>query len=389
MEALPHLVLDGGLLAAQAVGADELIVCRVRVRPMRASSSIAQAIAERATHARGLRARAAPHGRPRRLRRRAGVGARQPSRTAVRRSRRSPRRCPSSRAYDAVQRSSANAETLAHVALIARHGAAWFRQLGTPSQPGSALVTLAGAVAHPGVYEIEHGASLAVADRGRGRDPDHQRSARALLLGGYGGNWIDGAPAARRSALRRTPRRARRLARRGRRARCSPRMPARSPKPRASRAGLRVRAPRQCGPCVHGLDALATAVEEIAGGVAPARRRRSASPGSRRWCAAAAPAAIPTAPLNLSSSALDAFAAEFADHARHGPASGCAHPAELPLPAAGRVEGRAGQAEIAGEGAGDEPPRARQPDRLRGARHVRRAAARADHARRVGLSDRR
>ena len=53
-----------------------------------------------------------------------------------------------------------NAETLAHVALIARHGASWFRQLGTPSQPGSALVTLSGPVAHPGVYEIEHGASL-------------------------------------------------------------------------------------------------------------------------------------------------------------------------------------------------------------------------------------
>ena len=36
----------------------------------------------------------------------------------------------------------------------------WFRELGTPSQPGSTLVTLSGPVAHPGVYEIEHGASL-------------------------------------------------------------------------------------------------------------------------------------------------------------------------------------------------------------------------------------
>ena len=63
-----------------------------------------------------------------------------------------------------------NAETLAHIALIARHGSQWFRQLGTPSQPGSALVTLSGPVANPGVYEIEHGASLVVADRRRRRD---------------------------------------------------------------------------------------------------------------------------------------------------------------------------------------------------------------------------
>ena len=40
-----------------------------------------------------------------------------------------------------------NAETFAHIALIARHGADWFRALGTSAQPGSALVTLSGPVA--------------------------------------------------------------------------------------------------------------------------------------------------------------------------------------------------------------------------------------------------
>src|SRR5262249_53754083 len=53
-----------------------------------------------------------------------------------------------------------NVETLAHLALIARHGAGWFRQLGTELDPGSALVTLSGAVDAPGVYEIEHGMQL-------------------------------------------------------------------------------------------------------------------------------------------------------------------------------------------------------------------------------------
>ena len=43
-----------------------------------------------------------------------------------------------------------NAETLAQVALIARHGPAWFRRSGTPDAPGSTLVTISGAVSAPG-----------------------------------------------------------------------------------------------------------------------------------------------------------------------------------------------------------------------------------------------
>ena len=54
-----------------------------------------------------------------------------------------------------------NVETLAHIALIARHGPDWFRELGIASQPGSALVTLSGSgLAAPGVYEIELGSPL-------------------------------------------------------------------------------------------------------------------------------------------------------------------------------------------------------------------------------------
>ena len=82
-----------------------------------------------------------------------------------------------------------NVETLAHVALIARHGAPWFRQLGTPTQPGSALVTLSGPIAHPGVYEIEHGASLSSLIAGRRRDHRARAGRAARRLRRRVGRW--------------------------------------------------------------------------------------------------------------------------------------------------------------------------------------------------------
>src|SRR5204863_8923020 len=80
-----------------------------------------------------------------------------------------------------------NVETLAHLALIARHGADWFRSAGTPAEPGSMLVTLAGALARPGVYEIEIGTPVGQV-LGLAGGPAGPLSA--LLLGGYFGTWV-------------------------------------------------------------------------------------------------------------------------------------------------------------------------------------------------------
>ncbi len=84
-----------------------------------------------------------------------------------------------------------NVETLAHLALIARLGPAWFRQLGTASEPGTLLVTVSGTVAIPGVHEIAYGTGLGevVAAAGGATAP-----LQALLIGGFHGVWAATLP---------------------------------------------------------------------------------------------------------------------------------------------------------------------------------------------------
>ena len=82
-----------------------------------------------------------------------------------------------------------NVETLAHVALIARFGADWFRSVGTPQQPGTFLSTVTGAVHAPGVVELPYGSTIAeVLNRAGGVT----RPVTAVLVGGYHGAWIPG-----------------------------------------------------------------------------------------------------------------------------------------------------------------------------------------------------
>ncbi len=89
-----------------------------------------------------------------------------------------------------------NAQTFAHLALVARHGARWFRGLGTDEEPGSVLVTARGAVARPGVYEAELGTPLTplLAGAGGATEP-----IQHFLVGGFGGSFVDAAAAARRA----------------------------------------------------------------------------------------------------------------------------------------------------------------------------------------------
>ena len=81
-----------------------------------------------------------------------------------------------------------NAETCANVGLIGRFGAEWYRGLGTSKSPGSALVSVTGAVRHPIVLEVSLGTPLREILASAEADTNPQ----AVLLGGYGGSWLAG-----------------------------------------------------------------------------------------------------------------------------------------------------------------------------------------------------
>ncbi len=324
LQTLPHLLLDGAQLAAQAVGADELIVCACESAPA-SVESVTEAIDERRRLS----------GDTVRMHVTAVPGAYVASQESALVNHLNggpaiPTFTPPMPFQQGVRRRPtlvSNAETLAHVALIARHGPEWFRQLGTPSQPGSALVTLCGPVAHPGVYEIEHGASLVSLIEAAGGTTS---SPSAVLVGGYGGSWIGG------ELLRGVALSDEHLA----------------PHDASLGAGVvallsqdacpvaeTVRVARwladqssgQCGPCVHGLDSIASSLQEVASGTAQGnsaeRISRLASLVRRRGACG-----HPDGAANFVMSALESFSSELADHARHGPCEGCGREGELPLP---------------------------------------------------------
>ena len=79
-----------------------------------------------------------------------------------------------------------NVETLAHVALIARHGAEWFRAAGSERDPGTRLVSVTGCGAEQ-VLEVEGDASLGGILASAGVDVT---GVGAVLVGGYHGRWV-------------------------------------------------------------------------------------------------------------------------------------------------------------------------------------------------------
>jgi NADH:ubiquinone oxidoreductase subunit F (NADH-binding) len=211
-----------------------------------------------------------------------------------------------------------NVETLAHLALIARHGSDWFRSVGTVARPGTTLLTLSGAVQAPGVYEVPCGVQvpelLTIAGGATER-------VRALLVGGYSGSWVPGIgrgltfdDASLRSAHA---------------------IPGagvvvalgESDCPVAESARLAAwmseESANQCGPCVHGLDSLSQLLDRAASG----RRIKGDRERLTRWTGMVSGRGAckhPTGVARMISSAARVFETEFADHARHGRCDACA-----------------------------------------------------------------
>ncbi len=316
----PHLVLDGAALAAQAVGAERVIVAFCE-HHARVSRSLSVALAERSSSAGrpSFELFAAPKlflsGQESALVNMLNGGPCQPT-FGARPYERGVKRRPT-----LVQ----NAETLAHVALIARHGAAWFRELGSGADPGSTLVTLSGALAAPGVYEIEHGMSLRrLIDAAGPSEP-----IAAVLIGGYFGGWVSG------SALERIRLSPAQLREHGASLGAGVIVAlGASACPVAETARVMQwfseQSAGQCGPCVYGLDAIATTLS----GLATGRGGRSAHADIMRWTRelpGRGACQHPDGAAGFLTSAMKAFANEFSDHAAHGPCERCSQPRVLPV----------------------------------------------------------
>jgi NADH:ubiquinone oxidoreductase subunit F (NADH-binding) len=319
---LPHLVLDGIAVAGAAVGAGEAVIA-VPEADERSIRSLERAIAQR--RERGLREpRLSLFQTPRRyiagqesaLINLVNAGSALPT-FGQRPFERGVRDHPT-----LVQ----NVETLAHLALIARHGPEWFRALGTAEDPGSALVTLSGAIEAPGVYEIAHGTPLAGLLETAGAD----RQISAVLIGGYFGGWV---PAAQVPRL---------LLARAELASYEASLGAGVIVVLGAGACAVAESARvadyfaaegagQCGPCVNGLGAIADTVQRISTGSAPAGAQRELE----RWCSelpGRGACGHPDGAVRFISSALRVFAEEFGDHARHGRCERCANTPVLPTP---------------------------------------------------------
>jgi NADH:ubiquinone oxidoreductase subunit F (NADH-binding) len=311
----PHLVLDGAVLAAQAVGAREAVVA------VGGASELELAALQKAINARArtrldgrvqLRALGAP----------AAFVAGEETALAELVNGRPAKPTFGPKPFEKgilVQ----NVETVANIALLARFGSSWFRELGTADETGSVLVTLTGAVATRGVYEVALGTTFDDLFEQAGGLTD---AAQAILVGGYFGSWLHSADLPGLRLLDADL--ARHRASLGARALVAlPEQACGVVELARVTHYLAGQTAGQCGPCVHGLAAISNGLVRLA------RRKRSDLVRLARWIdqvRGRGACRHPDGAARFVASGLEVFAAEVDLHLR-GRCSGFDNPV-LPVP---------------------------------------------------------
>jgi len=286
MRVAPHLVLDGAVLAASTVGADEVIFGLTGRVP-----ELEAAVRERSSREDRLRfeLRHVPGsfvaGEETALVRALGGGPPKPTLKPP---------YPAERGLHGRPTLVQNVETFAHIALISRYGPDWF-------WPGTALVTLAGAVREPGVHEVPLGLTLAELLAGCG---GVTADLAGILLGGFFGKWVEPGSAATTLVSADVIGAGSIVA-----------LPTSTCAVAECARVLRYLAGEsagQCGPCVHGLAALADSID-------PSRHGDNGRDAFRFAGLVLGRGACrhPDGAARFARSALEVFEAEFARHATH------------------------------------------------------------------------
>ena len=304
----PHLVLDGLQAAAEAVGARTAYLClhaAGRQSGPDLAAHMRAALASRSAAGTGRTGVELVEAPPRFL---AGEetalvamingGAARP---------RDKTRRVSERGVEGRPTLVQNVETLADLALIARHGAAWFRSVGTADEPGSMLCTVRDPGGRVRIVETALGTPL------------HRLvwlgdDVQALLVGGYHGGWLAASSARQLSLSNADLRPAGAMIGAGVLVALPAAYCGLAETARVARS-LALESAGQCGPCFNGLPAIAAALAAIA----EPRPARQELANLMRWAGLVAGRGAchhPDGTLRFVASALDVFAGEIAEHSR-------------------------------------------------------------------------
>ncbi|MHB8719114.1 MAG: NADH-ubiquinone oxidoreductase-F iron-sulfur binding region domain-containing protein [Candidatus Dormibacteria bacterium] len=298
----PHLVLDGLRVAARAVGAPQAVVY-VTADNQAVAAAVRTALEERRRAGEADPRVSLVMGPKRYI---AGeemavvsVINGGPARPAM-----VPPR-PHERGVEGRPTLMQNVETLADIALVASHGADWFAGAGGDGATGSVLVTAAGSIHDPGVHEIANGSTVAHAVSRAG---GALGSTSAVLVGGYFGRWVSASDAWDLRLGIDIPLGSGLLA-------VFPHSHCGVAQVAAITAFLARESARQCGPCQHGLFALASTMEDLAAG----RAKPADSERLQRWIGQIAGRGAchhPDGALAMLESGLRAFAGDVNSHLR-------------------------------------------------------------------------